>query len=402
MLFRKSKNMERLLKLSERKTKDVKSDFKRFLFDEIDWNQPLILIKGYRGSGKTTLLLQQAKELNQKSAYLSLDDIYFETYRLVGLIDELYLKGYRHFFLDEVHRYKHWSKDLKNIYDNYPDVKIVSTGSSILELSKGQADLSRRAVTYYLPGLSFREFLELAHHQKFQSLALSDIIQHHHQISNDYFDRIDIIKTFKEYLQHGYYPFFKEGISYYGQKLQETTNLVLDIDIAPFEDLSFSTVRNMKKLIYIISQSVPFTPNIAKISERINVPRNTILKILDLLSQAGILLLLKSETKGMSYLQKPEKIYLQNTNLSWLLSENQPDTGNLRETFFFSQTEVRHSVTSSRFADFTLDQAYTFEIGGPSKTTEQIKGVPNAYIAADGIKGGSGKKIPLWLFGFLY
>jgi hypothetical protein len=195
---------------------------------------------------------------------------------------------------------------------------------------------------------------------------------------------------------------FKEGIKFYGQKLQETTNLVLDIDIATFEDLSHGTIRNMKKLLYIISQSVPFTPNITKISERMNIPRNSILKILDLLDHARIISLLRRETKGISYLQKPEKIYLQNPNLAWLLSENKPNTGNLRETFFFSQMEVYHRVTSNRFSDFTIDEIYTFEIGGPSKTAAQIRGIPNAYIASDGIKVGSVNKIPLWLFGFLY
>ncbi len=249
-------------------------------------------------------------------------------------METLYTKRFRRFFLDEVHRYKNWSKDLKNTYDNYPDINIVATGSSILEVSKGQADLSRRAVTYYLPGLSFREFLELAHQQKFPPINLPDITRHPDEISADYHDRTDINRTFKEYLQHGYYPFFKEGIPLYGEKLQETTNLVLDIDIAPFEDLSYSTVRHMKKLLYIISQSVPFTPNITNISERIHVPRNSILKIPDLLAHARIISLLKPDTKGMSYLQKPEKIYLQNTNLAWLLSENKPNTGNLRETFF--------------------------------------------------------------------
>ncbi len=394
--------MERLIKLSQRKTKAVRTEFKRFLYAEVDWSQPLVIIKGHRGAGKTTFLLQRAKELKENVIYLSLDDIYFETYRLVELIDTLYAKGYRYFFLDEVHRYKNWSKDLKNSYDNYHDIKIVTTGSSILEVNKGQADLSRRAVTYYLPGLSFREFLELAHQQKFSQINLFDITQKHHEISADYHDRASIDTTFNEYLQYGYYPFFKEGINLYGQKLMETTNLVLDVDIAPFEDLSYATVRNMKKLLYIISQSAPFTPNITKISERLSVPRNSILKILDLLAHARIISLLKRETKGMSYLQKPEKIYLQNTNLAWLLSENRPNTGNLRETFFFNQIEVIHSVTSSRFGDFTIDDAFTFEIGGPSKTREQIRGIPNAYIVADGIKGGSGTKIPLWLFGFLY
>ncbi len=394
--------MERLVKLSKRKTDTLKAEKKRFLYNEIDWHQPLIIIKGHRGAGKTTLMLQRIKELNDKAIYLSLDDIYFETVRLVEVIETLYGNGYRHFFLDEVHRYKNWSNDLKNSYDNYPEIRVAATGSSILKVNQGQADLSRRAVSYYLPGLSFREFLELAYQITFSVTDLNTILHHHQELSNEINDRLDILKAFNEYIQYGYYPFFKEGLKVYGQKLLETTNLVLDIDILTFEELSYTTVRNMKKLLYIISQSVPFIPNISKLSERMQIPRNSILRMLDLLAQSRIISLLRSETKGVSYLQKPEKIYLQNPNLAWLLSENKPDTGNLRETFFFNQSEVRHQVTFSRFGDFMVDDIYTFEIGGPSKTTEQIKGVPNAFIAADGIKGGTAKKIPLWLFGFLY
>ncbi len=394
--------MERLIKLSKRKTDTLKAEMKRFLYNEIDWHQPLIIIKGHRGAGKTTLLLQRIKELNDKAIYLSVDDIYFETVRLVEVIETLYRKGYRHFFLDEVHRYKNWSKDLKNSYDNYLEISIVATGSSILKVYQGQADLSRRAVSYDLPGLSFREFLELAYQITFSATDLNTLLQHHLELSNDINDRLDILKAYNEYLQYGYYPFFKEGIKVYGQKLQETINLVLDIDILTFEELSYTTVRNMKKLLYIISQSVPFIPNISKLSERMHVPRNSILRMLDLLAQARIISLLRSDSKGVSYLQKPEKIYLQNPNLAWLLSENKPDRGNLRETFFFNQCEVRHQVTSSRSGDFMVDDVYTFEIGGPSKTSGQIKGVPNAYIATDGIKGGTAKKIPLWLVGFLY
>jgi len=394
--------MERLIKLSQRKTEALRVETKRFLYNEIDWNQPLTIINGYRGAGKTTLLLQRINELKERAIYLSLDDIYFETFRLVEVIDNLYELGYRHFFLDEIHRYKNWSKDLKNSYDNYPDIRIVATGSSILKVNQGQADLSRRAVSYYLPGLSFREFLELSYHISFAPLELNTILQRHHELASDINDRTDVLKAFSEYLRYGYYPFFEEGVKVYDQKLRETINLVIDVDISGFEELSYNTVRNMKKLLYIISQSVPFSPNISKLSERINAPRNSILKILDLLAQARTISLLRSETKGISYLQKPEKIYLQNPNLAWMLSEDKPDLGNLRETFFFSQLEVRHQVTSSRFGDFTIDDVYTFEIGGPSKTDEQIRGVPNSFIVSDGIKGGTGKKFPLWLFGFLY
>lgn len=394
--------MERLIKLSERKIASVKTDFKRFIYNKIEWKQPLILIKGHRGAGKTTLLLQKAKESRQESIYLNLDDIYFETYRLIETIETLYDKGYRHFFLDEVHRYRYWSKDLKNAYDNFTDIEIVATGSSILEVNKGNADLSRRVVSYYLPGLSLREYLTLEHQIDFSVYQLKQITDNHHEIASAINDKVDILKAYHEFVQYGYYPFFKEGKKVYSQKLREISNLVLDVDIAPFEELSFSTVRNMKKLLFIIGQSVPFIPNITKLAEKLNVSRNTVLKILDLLSQARIISLLRRETKGISFLQKPEKIYLQNPNLSFTFSSNQTDAGNLRETFFFSQMEVQHEITSSRFGDFTVDDQYTFEIGGPTKTATQIKGVPNAYIAADGIKSSSGKKIPLWLFGFLY
>lgn len=394
--------MERLLKLSERKISMVNTTFKRYLFSEIDWEQSLSIIKGHRGTGKTTLILQRANESNEKSIYLSLDDIYFENYRVVELIDQLYDKGYRYFFLDEVHHYKFWSRELKNIYDNYPDIKIVASGSSILKINSGQADLSRRAVMYDLPGLSFREYLELEQQVILPEISLKTIIEKHHEFSSIITDQINYEKSFQNYLKYGYFPFFKEGLKSYEQKLQNITNLVIDIDIAPFEELSYNTVRNMKKLLYIISQSVPFTPNISKLSERMKVPRNSILKALDLLDQSQTISLLKQNTKGISYLQKPEKIYLQNTNLAWLLSEKQPDTGNLRETFFYNQLKVKYEVSSSKFSDFIVDNSYTFEIGGPNKTAEQLAGIPNSYIAADAIKGGSGNKIPLWLFGFLY
>jgi uncharacterized protein len=394
--------MERLISLSKKKAAAISAGFRRYLYDEIDWNQRLIVITGQRGSGKTTLLLQQLKQRDKMGIYLSLDDIWFEMNRLVTLVDRLYNEGYRVYYLDEVHRYVHWSKDLKNVYDNYPDVQVVVTGSSILELSKGREDLSRRAAVYHLAGLSFREFLQLRYNHSFDIVPLDEILKSHHEVSAGFHDRADIFKTYSEYIRYGYYPFFKEGIETYPQKLREMTGLVLDVDIAPFEELNHTTVRNMKKLIYVISRSVPFKPNISKLADRLDVPRNSVLKILDLLHRAEILSLLRSDTKGISYLQKPEKIYLHNPNLAWLFSEEKPETGNLRETFFLSQLRVRHHVTSSRFADFMVDEKWTFEIGGPGKTTEQIRGVPNAWIAADGIKGGTGKFIPLWLFGFLY
>lgn len=393
--------MENLIEKSNRKIQLLKDKPKRYLFEKIDWDQRLILILGYRGVGKTTLLLQYLSDSNQKGVYLSLDDFFFETHRLIETIQNLYHEGFRLFSLDEVHRYYYWSKDLKQVYDDFPDIKIVATGSSILDISKGNADLSRRASTYHLNGLSFREFLLFEKNLKINPLSLEEILTNHQQIGPDILDLINYPIDFENYLKHGFYPFFIEAKSTYSQKLEETINLVIDSDVAPFEDLQHSTVRGMKKLLYVISESVPFTPNINKLSEKLEIPRNTILRLLDYLDQAQILSLLRSETKGVSYLQKPEKIYLNNTNFIYLFSPKQPNTGNIRETFFLNQTSAVHSVTSPKYGDFLIDDAFVFEIGGPSKGREQIRGIPNAYLGLD-IQNGSESRIPLWMFGFLY
>ena len=357
---------------------------------------------GQRGAGKTTLLLQRMKKEKEQSVYLTLDDIYFEANRLITTIDKLVGEGVKVFILDEVHRYEHWSRDLKSAYDNYPDIRLVVTGSSLLQVSEGKADLSRRSVIYNLPGLSFREFIDLEYEQKFDVVLLEELLKNHSKISSQIRDNTAIQDVFKNYLQYGYYPFFREGKQVYSLKLREITHLILDVDAALLEDLTHTTVRNMKKLMFVISQSVPFKPNISKLSERMGIPRNTILKLLGILDRAAVLQLLKSGQKGISYLQKPEKIYLGNTNLAYLFGNDKPDVGNLRETFFLSQLRVKHDVHASRFADFVVDDAFTFEVGGPSKTDRQIRDIPNAYIAADEIEGSIGNKIPLWLFGFLY
>ena len=394
--------MDRFILKSEKKRNEVTDTFVRYLWKEVDWSQRLILLLGHRGVGKTTLLLQQMKSDPTKSIYLSLDDYYFEEIRLIEVVSALYDLGYRSFYLDEIHRYVHWSKELKNVYDDFTDSKFIVTGSSILEISKGQADLSRRAVVYPLLGLSFREFLLLEEKIDLQVVALEELIRNHTAISADYLDHFDVKTSFKNYLNYGYYPFYREGKRVYHQKLQETTNLVIDSDITPFEELNYTTVRVMKKLLYVISQSVPFIPNISKLAEKMGVTRNTILKLLDILDKAQLLSLLHTSTEGVSMLQKPEKIYLQNTNLAYMFAHESPNVGNIRETFFLNQLQVKHQVTAPKYGDFMVDSTYVFEVGGNSKTSKQIQGVPNAYLAIDGIEGGVGNRIPLWLFGFLY
>jgi predicted AAA+ superfamily ATPase len=378
-----------------------KDKMKRSLYADINWHERLIILLGYRGVGKTTILLQRLNEIGNKGIYFSLDDLYFESNRLVTTVEQLYTLGYRTFFLDEVHRYQFWSKDLKQLYDDFEDIHVVATGSSILEVAKGQADLSRRTIIYHLQGLSFREYLQFEKNLTLSTFDLETIIIQHHEISSDLLETFSFEKDFTNYLKNGYFPFYKENKAAYFQKLSETINLVIDVDIAPFEELNYSTVRTMKKLLYVISQSVPFSPNISKLSERLEAPRNTLLRLLDLLHQAKIIKLLHADNQKLSYLQKPEKIFLENTNFMQLFSENKANVGSLRETFFFNQLSRNHSVEASKFGDFLVDDMFTFEVGGPNKDFKQIKGVPSSYLALD-IQNGSGNKIPLWLFGMMY
>ena len=392
--------MESLLFKSNKKVANSIDKIKRLIYDDIHWDERLILLLGYRGVGKTTLMLQRLREFGEKGIYFSMDDLYFETNRLVTVVEELYTLGYRAFFIDEVHRYSFWSKDLKQLYDDYEDIHLVATGSSILEVAKGQGDLSRRAIVHQLQGLTFREYLQFEKKLKLSPIDLETILEHHHEISADLSEQISLKKDFNNYLKNGYFPFYKENKSVYFQKLSETINLVIDIDIAPFEELNYNTVRTMKKLLYVISQSVPFAPNITKLSERLEAPRNTILRLLDMLHQAKIIKLLHAENEKMSYLKKPEKIFLENTNFMYLFAEGKANIGSVRETFFFNQLGQNHRVTASKWGDFMVDEKYTFEVGGSNKNFKQIKGVPNSYLAID-IENGTGNKVPLWLFGML-
>ena len=392
--------MESLLFKSNKKVSNSIDKIKRLIYDDIHWDERLILLLGYRGVGKTTLMLQRLREFGEKGIYFSMDDLYFETNRLVTVVEELYTLGYRAFFIDEVHRYSFWSKDLKQLYDDYEDIHLVATGSSILEVAKGQGDLSRRAIVHQLQGLTFREYLQFEKKLKLSPIDLETILEHHHEISADLSEQFSLKKDFNNYLKNGYFPFYKENKSVYFQKLSETINLVIDIDIAPFEELNYNTVRTMKKLLYVISQSVPFVPNITKLSERLEAPRNTILRLLDMLHQAKIIKLLHAENEKMSYLKKPEKIFLENTNFMYLFAEGKANIGSVRETFFFNQLGQNHRVTASKWGDFMVDEKYTFEVGGSNKNFKQIKGVPNSYLAID-IENGTGNKVPLWLFGML-
>lgn len=386
--------------------RNVSLDFKRYLYYNIDWTNRLIAIKGSRGVGKTTLLLQYIKEnykVDGSVLYVSLDDIYFQANSLVDLGEDFYQKGGKYLFLDEVHKYSNWSLEIKNLYDNYTDLHIVFTSSSLLEINKGEGDLSRRSVNYDLKGLSFREYLEFEHQIEYTPVSLEDVLDSHMEISSDITQKIKILPLFQSYLNVGYYPFYKESIDTYHQKLNSIINQIIESDIPSVYTTEYQTIYKLKKLLYILSTSVPFQPNITQLSQKINTTsRSSTLQYLDYLAKAGLINNLKTSAKGNNYLVKPDKIYLENTNLIYAIGENQMEVGNIRETFFLNQTSVLNKVNTSKESDFLINGKYTIEVGGKHKKFKQIKDITDSFVVSDNIEIGFGNKIPLWLFGFLY
>lgn len=382
------------------------TDFVRYLYHEIHWQSRLIGITGARGSGKTTLILQYIKQnypaYGSEALYVSLDNIWFSTHSLLNLADEFYKMGGKALFLDEVHKYPTWSIEIKNIYDSYPEMKVVFTGSSMLEIHKGEADLSRRAAVFHLPGLSFREFLEIEYGYKTDSFPLAELLARHVEIAMNISKTLKPLAAFKNYLSFGYFPFYREDRPLYHEKLLATLNTILDVDLPATEKIDYYSIGRIKKLFVILSQLVPCIPNISTLSKEVEVTRISLLNYLFYLKKAQALLLLDKEASGIKQLAKPEKIYLGNTNYAYALGGERTDIGNVRETFFFNQMQVKHNVTYSSKVDFTIDNTYQFEIGGKNKTKQQLAGVDNGYLALDGIETGFGNEIPLWMFGLTY
>jgi len=398
--------MDKLFQYSTARIDAVTTVFKRYLWTRVNWDNRLNIIIGARGVGKTTLLLQYIKEnlfhKPDEVIFVNLDDLYFSRNTLVDFVDAFVKRGGKHIFIDEVHKYRNWSQEVKNVYDYFPGLKIIITGSSALDIYKGQADLSRRAILYKMNGLSFREFIELKHGHYFPALELEEILRNPMNEISAILKRIKPIKLFEKYLSSGYYPFFTEGEPEYHTRLKQTVNHILDIDLPSVENIDFNAVYKLKKLVSILSEIVPYKPNISKLSGQIGVSRETLVKYLYLLERADLLMLLQAGTHGISKMNKPEKIYLNNSNLVATLASDSFNVGTMRETFFFNQLRVNHSPLYSDRGDFVVDNKYTFEIGGKHKTRKQITGIDNAFIAADNIEFSSQNKIPLWLFGFLY
>ena len=397
--------MESLYNISNNLITGTSLNFQRYLLQKINWDNRLIAIRGARGVGKTTLMLQYIKQkhkVGREVIFVNLDNLYFSKSTLVEFTDEFVKNGGKYLFLDEVHKYSNWSQEIKNIYDSYPELKIVFSSSSLLQIYKGSADLSRRAVSYDLPGLSFREFLELEYKIKFPSYSLEDIINHHQEITPFILSEIKPLVEWKNFTNYGYYPFFKESKTDYHHKLRNIINLVIESDLPAVINIDHSSILKIKKLLALLSSSVPFMPNVLKLSELIGTNRKTVIQYFDYLHNACILNLLSSEIKGLKYLAKPDKIYLNNTDLMYAISVENINVGNLRETFFLNQLNAVASVTSSIKGDFIVNKKYIFEIGGKNKDFYQIRDVENSFLALDNIETGIKNKIPLWLFGFLY
>ena len=396
--------MEALQRTYHRLIQETEMTRFRYLYGNIRWTNRLIGIMGARGTGKTTLLLQHIKKTfsnRDATLYASLDNIWFATHRLSDLAEQFYNYGGTHLFLDEVHRYTGWAAEIKNIYDSFPRLHIVFTGSSLLEVYKSQVDLSRRAVCYSLQGLSFREFLQFENKLEQKPVTLNNILANHQNLAEEISGKLKILPEFRNYLSYGYYPFYKEGIEDYYFRLQNVINLIFDNDLPAVENVEYVTISKIKKLLMIIASLSPYSPNITRLSNDIESNRSATLKYLVYLQKATLLRLIAPAQKTMGALSKPEKIFLDNSNLLYTLTGD-VNIGNVRETYFVNQLSVNQIITTSEQGDFRVGDKYIFEIGGKSKTYEQIKNLENSFIAADDLEIGYGNKIPLWLFGFLY
>ena len=378
--------------------------FKRYLYGRINWNVRLIGIKGARGVGKTTLLLQHIKETFStldEVLYVSLDNMWFNNHSLEELVEFLYAHGVVNIYFDEVHKYKNWPQLLKNFYDNYPDLNIVYTGSAMLAIDNSETDLSRRQSLYTLNGLSFREYLEYEGVAAVPAVTLKELLDAHTGYAMKVVSKIKVLKCFDDYLSRGYYPYYQESGDDYLMRVAEVARLVIDSDIPAVEDITYTTIQKIKKLLMVIAENVPLEPNINKLSAELESTRDQTLKMLYLLDRAALLCLLTDKVKDYKHLTGPKKVYLNNANLMYALSGNLSES-TLRKTFFANQVGAVATLTMPKQGDFMADGKYLFEVGGSRKTFGQIADLPNSFLALDGIETGSGNRIPLWMFGCLY
>ena len=398
-------DIQPLLNTFHRKLAATDLKFKRYLHGQINWDVRLLGIKGARGVGKTTMLLQHIKETAgnlDEVFYVSLDNMWFQTHSILELVEFLYTRGVTRIYFDEVHKYPDWTVLLKNLYDNYPDLHIVYTGSAMLAIDHSKSDLSRRQSLYTLHGLSFREYLEYEGILSMQPVTLGELLENHIGYAMEITSKIKVLKHFGQYLDSGYYPYYKEAGKDYLMRIGEVSQLVIDSDIPAVEEtITYTTRQKIKKLLMVIAENVPLEPNISKLAASLESTRDQTLKMLYWLDRAALLRLLTDKTKDYKHLTGPKKIYLDNTNLMNALG-SKISKGTQRETFLANQAGAVSSLLMPKQGDFLADGKYLFEVGGQQKTFNQIADQPDSYLAIDDIEVGNGNRIPLWLFGFLY
>lgn len=389
--------MEQLFEYYNRKLSDTPLDLIRYKYHDIKWNGHALGLVGPRGVGKSTMLLQHIKMhlQPQDTLYVSADHLYFASHTLVDLADRFYKMGGKHLFIDEIHKYEGWSVEIKQIYDSYADLQIVISGSSILEITKGMSDLSRRIPIYEMQGLSFREYLHLFHGIKMEAIRLDALLQHQYAIPNVSHP----LPLFQDYLKRGYYPFGRDAA--YDIELMQVIVQTMEGDIPQYLEANVSVGRKLKQLLMVVAESVPFKPVVQKLADVTGISRNYIQNYLMYMERAGMIVQLRDAVGGIRGLGKTEKIYLDNTNLIYVLAPKRADIGNVRETFFMNQMRVVENVMCSPVSDFQVNDM-TFEIGGRNKGQKQIANVEKGYIVKDDIETGYANVLPLWAFGLLY
>ncbi len=397
--------IEGLYLTSNRMVARTTTTFHRYLYEQIKWNARMIGIKGARGVGKTTMLLQRIKEefheSPEKALYVSLDNMWFKTHSLSEVVEYHYTHGGTHIFIDEIHKYENWQTLIKNIADEYPDLHVVYTGSSMLKIDQNEGDISRRQLIYTLHGMSFREYLTFEGIMEIPAITLDDLLANHQRLAMDITADVRVLGHFETYLKHGYYPFYKKDGDGFELRLQSVIRTVLYEDLPAIEDISYETIRKTERMLMILAEHVPQTPNMNELYSQLETNRNLGMKMLYLLERAALLSLLTSEAKNMKQLAKPDKIFLNNSNLMYALSAN-IQIGTVREVFFNNQLAATNEVNYPKQGDFLVNHKYLFEVGGRKKSFEQIKDVPDSYLAVDSTETGHGNRIPLWMFGLLY